>query len=151
MTRPDQGLSFAGKGRTWERGWILLYRAFILPHFNYCSQIWHNCGARNTRKIEMVNERALRYVYTDKETSYEKLLERIGFGCTLESRRIQDMLVTINNCFSGNCRCQKLTPRGTAWHLSNTLLLKNGTCCPKIFDPRPAQKKFIGCIRKVKF
>ena len=35
-----------------------LYRAFILPHFNYCSQIWHHCGARNTRKIERVNERA---------------------------------------------------------------------------------------------
>ena len=23
----------------------VLYRAFILPHFNYCSQIWHHCGA----------------------------------------------------------------------------------------------------------
>ena len=44
----------------------LLYRAFILPHFYYRSQIWHYCGSRNTKKIEKVNERALRYVYKDK-------------------------------------------------------------------------------------
>ena len=40
-----------------------LYRAFILSHFNYCSQIWHHCGARSTKKFERVNERALRLVY----------------------------------------------------------------------------------------
>ena len=43
----------------------------------------------------------MRYVYKDREASYEKLLERIGLGCTLENRRIRDMLVTINNCFMG--------------------------------------------------
>ena len=37
-----------------------LYRAFILPHFDYCSQIWHHCGERNTKKMERVNQRALR-------------------------------------------------------------------------------------------
>ena len=36
-----------------------LYRSFILPHFYYCSQVWHHCGKRNTRKLEKVNERAL--------------------------------------------------------------------------------------------
>ena len=25
-----------------------LYRGFILPYFNYCNQIWHHCGKRNT-------------------------------------------------------------------------------------------------------
>ena len=29
-----------------------LYRAFILPHLTYCSQIWHYCGARNTKELE---------------------------------------------------------------------------------------------------
>ena len=46
-----------------------LYSAFILPHFDYCSQIWHHCGARNTKKLERVNERALRLVYKDKNSS----------------------------------------------------------------------------------
>ena len=43
----------------------LLYRAFVLPHFYYCSQVWHHCGSRNTKKIEKVNERALRMLCTE--------------------------------------------------------------------------------------
>ena len=74
-----------------------LYRAFILPHFDYCSQIWHHCGARNTKKLERVNERALRLVYKDKNNSYDRLLSWINLLSTLEGRRIQDMLITINS------------------------------------------------------
>ena len=78
-----------------------LYRAFILPNFYYCSQVWHHCGARNSNKLEKVNERALRYVFKDKTVPYKKLLQRIGIGSTLEKRRIQDMLITINSYFQG--------------------------------------------------
>ena len=68
-----------------------LYRTFILPHFDYCSQIWHHCGARNIKELESVlSERALRFVYKDDKSSYDRLLE---------GRRIQDMLITINSCF----------------------------------------------------
>ena len=56
----------------------LLYRAFVLPHFYYCSQVWHHCGSRNTKKIEKVNERALRYVYKEKTSAYHELLQQIG-------------------------------------------------------------------------
>ena len=76
-----------------------LYRTFILLHFDYCSQIWHHCGARNARKLERVNERALRFVYKDKNNSYDRLLNWIGLHSTLERCRIQDMLITINSCF----------------------------------------------------
>ena len=76
-----------------------LYRAFILPYFNYCNQIWQHCGKRNTAKIEKVNERALRYIFKDKSASYQDLLERIELP-SLETRRIQDMLLTINNSIS---------------------------------------------------
>ena len=76
-----------------------LYRAFILPHFDYCSQMWHHCGARNTKKLERVNERALRFVYKGKNNSYDRLLNWICLHSTLEGRRIQDMLNTINGCF----------------------------------------------------
>ena len=40
-----------------------IYFSFILPHFNYCSEIWNTCSARNIAKLEKVNERALRKVY----------------------------------------------------------------------------------------
>ena len=69
---------------------------FILPYFNYCNQVWHQCGKRNTAKIEKVNERALRYIFNDKSASYQDLLERMRLP-SLETRRIQDMLLTINN------------------------------------------------------
>jgi len=52
----------------------LLYRAFVLPHFYYRSQVWHHCGSRNTKKIEKENERAIRYVYKDKTSTYHELL-----------------------------------------------------------------------------
>ena len=76
-----------------------LYHAFILPYFNYCNQIWHHCRKRNTAKIEKVNERALRYIFNDKSASYQDLLERMRLP-SLETRRIQDMLLTINNSIS---------------------------------------------------
>ena len=63
----------------------VLYRVFVLPHFYYCSQVWHHCGSRNTKKIEKVNERALRYVYKDKTSAHHELLQQIGLGTTLES------------------------------------------------------------------
>ena len=76
-----------------------LYRVFILTYFDYCNQVWHHCGKRNTAKIEKVNERALRYIFNDKSASYQDLLERIRLP-SLETQRIQDMLLTINNSIS---------------------------------------------------
>ena len=65
-----------------------LYRSFILPNFYHCNHVWHHCGKRNTTKIEKVNEGALRYVYNNKYSSYQHLLERIRLSF-MESRRIR--------------------------------------------------------------
>ena len=32
-----------------------LYRGFIFPHFNYCSETWHFCNKNITAKLEKVN------------------------------------------------------------------------------------------------
>lgn len=74
---------------------LRLYCSFILPNFYYCNEVRHNCGKRNTTKIEKVNEWALRYVY-DKHVSYQHLLERIRLP-SIESRRIQDMSWAISD------------------------------------------------------
>ena len=44
---------------------LRLYKAFIMPHFNYCSSVWHFCGARNTEKIiiDTLNKQILRLSY----------------------------------------------------------------------------------------
>ena len=93
-----------------------LYRAFILPHFDYCSQIWHHCGARNTKKLERVNKRALKLVYKDKNNSYDRLLSLIGLHSALEGRCIQDILITINSCFQERA----LTPIANLFKVKDT-------------------------------
>ena len=47
-----------------------LYITAILPQLTYCHLVWHFCRASNTRKLERVQERALRAIYCDKSSYY---------------------------------------------------------------------------------
>ena len=38
---------------------LKLYKAFVLPHFMYCSVVWHFCSSRNSEELESLNKRAL--------------------------------------------------------------------------------------------
>lgn len=49
---------------------LRLYKAFILPPFNYCSSVWHFCGARNARKMDILNKRILRFILKDYNSPY---------------------------------------------------------------------------------
>ena len=49
-----------------------LYKAVILPHFQYCSSVWHFCGARNAEKLENLDKRILRFILGDFESTYNK-------------------------------------------------------------------------------
>ena len=51
---------------------------------------------KETAKIENVYKRTLRNIFKDKSAFYQDPLERIGL-LPLETRRIQEMLLTINN------------------------------------------------------
>ncbi len=37
----------------------IIYNIFILVHFNYCPIVWHFCGKDSTKKIELIQDRAL--------------------------------------------------------------------------------------------
>ena len=52
-------------------GKLNIYHSFILSNFNYCPLTWHFCGEANTKKIEKIQERALRFIYSDYSSSYE--------------------------------------------------------------------------------
>ena len=69
---------------------LQLYKAAILPNLTYCHLTWHFCRASDARKIERIQEKALRAVYIDKTSTYTKLLEMAGL-CTLYNRRLQDI------------------------------------------------------------
>ena len=76
---------------------LRLYKAFIIPHFLYCSTVWHFCDSRNKDKLEMLNKRILRVILNDKVSSYGDLLQQIG-DCSLNNKRIQNMLIIIFKC-----------------------------------------------------
>ena len=73
-----------------------LYLSFIIPHFKYCSETWHFCNKSATAKLEKVNERALRFVFNEKQTSYCELLNRIGVP-SLENQRLAKIVSTVFN------------------------------------------------------
>ena len=73
---------------------MAIFRAFIISHFNYCPLVWHFCGATNTKKLERIQFRALRFVFLDFESDYETLLDRAGL-LTLELSRKRAILMDV--------------------------------------------------------
>jgi hypothetical protein len=53
-------------------GKLTIFHTFILSNFNFCPLAWHFCTEKNSKKIEKVQERALRFVYEDYNSSYDK-------------------------------------------------------------------------------
>ena len=40
----------------------MLYMSFIIPHLDYCSVVWHNCGTVLTSRVEQIQSYALRVI-----------------------------------------------------------------------------------------
>ena len=55
---------------------LTIFRAYIMSNFNYCPLVWHFSSKKNLSKLERIQERALRFVYRDYKSSYEKLLDQ---------------------------------------------------------------------------
>ena len=66
------------------------YKAFILPHFCYCS-VWHFCGACNADKVDNLNKRIL--VYTTG-SPYDILLSKVNMK-SLFIRCLQNFMITL--------------------------------------------------------
>ena len=75
-------------------GKLTIYYSFILSNFNYCPLVWHFCGEGNTKKLEKIQERALRFIYNDSDSSYENLLEKSQLP-SLRLRRLRSMAIEV--------------------------------------------------------
>ena len=53
----------------------ILY-TFILSNFNYSPLAWHFCNENISRKLDKIQERALRFVYDDFNSTYVDLLAK---------------------------------------------------------------------------
>ena len=69
---------------------LQLFKGAILPYLTYCHLTWHFCRASDCRKLERIQERALRAVFRDKKSTYQQLLKRAELTTLLE-RRLQDI------------------------------------------------------------
>jgi len=81
-------------------GRLTMYHSFVMSNFNYCPLTWHFTSETNTKKIEKIQERALRFIYNDYTCSYDSLLHLSGLP-TLRIRRMRNIALEtykILNC-----------------------------------------------------
>ena len=79
---------------------LLVYNSFISANFTYCPVTWMFCGKQNIHKLEKIQERALRFVFNDRTSSYENLLER-GNYLSLSMFRIYFLAIEVFKCSRG--------------------------------------------------
>ena len=54
----------------------VIYNTFVMSNFNFCPVVWNFCGMTQIRKMEKIQERALRFVFNDVDSEYVELLEK---------------------------------------------------------------------------
>ena len=57
-----------------KKGKLTIYNSFIASNFNYCPIVMHFCNVASTNKMEKIQERALRFIYNDFQSSTEAWL-----------------------------------------------------------------------------
>ena len=102
---------------------MAVFRAFILSHLQYCPTIWHHCSMANAKKLDKIQERALRYVTSDYHSYYDSLLCQTKLPSLEEGRRQQIAIQTfkIINNLSPPYLQDLLTPRKCTRTLRNSV------------------------------
>ena len=77
------------------------YKTYVLPHLDYCCQVWSPGTQKWVKKIEQVQKRALRLIPSLNGKSYEEKLKSLDM-LTLENRR--EMFDFINKYKEGSKR-----------------------------------------------
>ena len=72
----------------------IIYNSFVASNFNYCPLVWHFCGHVNNDKLEKLQERSLRIIHNDYESSFESLLKRSKQESLL-TKRLKIMILEV--------------------------------------------------------
>ena len=80
---------------------LQLFKAEILPYLTYCHLTWHFCRASDKWKLESIQERGLRAVFRDGQSTYEKLLN--GAKLITLWKRLQDLACLMYKVKHGMC------------------------------------------------
>lgn len=54
---------------------LKIYQSFVIANFSYCPAVYSQCLTKDAKKLEKLNERALRFVYNDFVSTYRELLK----------------------------------------------------------------------------
>ena len=73
---------------------MAIFRCFILSHFNYCSVIWNHCDKTSAKKLEKLQERALRCIFTNYNATYDELLKMATIPSLKEGRLKNTAILT---------------------------------------------------------
>ena len=68
------------------RSKTIVYNSFIASNFTYCPLVWHFCGKINNGKIDKIQERSLKIIYKDYESTYDQLLDKASASDVLTMR-----------------------------------------------------------------
>ena len=79
-----------------------VFNSFIMSNFNFCPLVWHFCGIPTVAKMEKVQERALRCIYNDENSSYVTLLAKANTNSLFISR-IQKFAVEVYKIMNDIC------------------------------------------------
>ena len=81
---------------------LLLYKSFVLSHFEYCNSLLMGIGKTLNKKLEDANYYGLRTIMKmGKQTSYESILRMVDMN-TLEHRHVEQSLIIFFKCFKEN-------------------------------------------------
>ena len=107
-----------------EQSKMVIFKSFLLSNFNYCATVWHFCNKGDAAKLEKIQERALRFVFCDHESTYEDLLEKAD-STTLHLSRIKQIAIEVFKIHN------KLSPSYLNKHfdLQNSQLNTRGNNC----------------------
>ena len=107
--------------------------------FNYCPLVWHFCGqVNNQKKLEKIQERALRILFADYNSSYTELLGRAG-TTTLLIQRLSLIALTVSKSLYGlnpPCLNDMFTPKQVPYQMRDSSLLEQSRCRTTAFGLR---------------
>ena len=64
---------------------LRLYKAFILPHFHYCSMVWHLSSKQDSDKLDLLNKR-IRFIF-------KNTIIYLKGTVNLKDKRLQNMTI----------------------------------------------------------
>ena len=79
---------------------LTIYKSSILPHLTYCHLVWHTCRSSDRRKIDRIQERALKAVFSSHSETCENHLAHARLP-SLQNRRLQDIAILMYKVKNG--------------------------------------------------